>query len=466
MKTTSIEHDDMAAVYAGVAALLALFAYFGWQTAHAEIAYGALKWAWYQLGVVDIGVGPTAVTRWREEIADLAVVPGSVSPETLLRCLNNIGWAFVWIPGLLTMRGVRRAMKHPANRTRRPITASTLPKIMASHSPAVIPTLYYENLLNSDLAEHRSSLNPEDWVARHGLLVNGALDRTTCHSLLVADLGRPVGTLADLAPQEKALFAVFGSRLLADGHDHDEAQRLLDALNRSCHTGTWQGKRGYPDLTLTDAAFAATRPRPAPLHGWPGIPTRARSCTQCTRTRWHSVKLPSSHFRWLKGMDRALWYALNTTGRKAPVHRVGGRIHANPLGNVCRRSRLPPHRSLSRRRSGRRRGLPGQDRLVGLPRTQENKMKHKDMIRLFGHAMLVEYGATGQTGSISVLRLDREVRFAIEGDAIPRQLRERSIPGSGGTICQPGTCEECLPAPAVGDQALRLLAPCTQRRRA
>ncbi|UUZ54083.1 hypothetical protein LP419_37555 [Massilia sp. H-1] len=89
MKTTSIEHDDMAAVYAGVAALLALFAYFGWQTAHAEIAYGALKWAWYQLGVVDIGVGPTAVTRWREEIADLAVVPGSVSPETLLRCLNN-----------------------------------------------------------------------------------------------------------------------------------------------------------------------------------------------------------------------------------------------------------------------------------------------------------------------------------------------------------------------------------------
>ena len=29
-------------------------------------------------------------------------------------------------------------------------------------------------------------------------------------------------------------------------------------------------------------------------------------------------KLPSSHFRWLKGMDRQLWYALNTTGRKGP----------------------------------------------------------------------------------------------------------------------------------------------------
>ena len=29
-------------------------------------------------------------------------------------------------------------------------------------------------------------------------------------------------------------------------------------------------------------------------------------------------RLPSSHFRWLKGIDRKLWYALNTTGRKAP----------------------------------------------------------------------------------------------------------------------------------------------------
>ena len=31
-----------------------------------------------------------------------------------------------------------------------------------------------------------------------------------------------------------------------------------------------------------------------------------------------SGKLPSSHFRWLKGIDRRLWYALNTTGRKSP----------------------------------------------------------------------------------------------------------------------------------------------------
>lgn len=318
MKTTGIEHDDMTAVYAGVAALLALFAYFGWQAAHAEIAYGALKWAWYQLKIIDIGIAPTAVARWRDEIAGFAVVPGSVSPETLLRCLNNAGRAFVWIPVLLTMRGIRTEMKHPANRTRRPITASTLPKIMASHSPAVIPTLYYENLLNSDSEEHRSSLNPEDWVAHHGLLVNGALDRTTCYSLLVSDLGKSVATLADLAPQERALFAVFGSRLLADGHDHDEAPRLLDALNRSCHTGTWQGKRGYPDLSLTDAAFARYAAAPGAAawlakHPYP-------------RTLLHAMhkdalafgRLPSSHFRWLKGMDRALWYALNTTGRKAP----------------------------------------------------------------------------------------------------------------------------------------------------
>lgn len=45
-------------------------------------------------------------------------------------------------------------------------------------------------------------------------------------------------------------------------------------------------------------------------------------------------------------------------------------------------------------------------------------MKNKDTIKLFGHSMMVEYGATGETGSISVLRLDRDVRFSIQENQI------------------------------------------------
>lgn len=45
-------------------------------------------------------------------------------------------------------------------------------------------------------------------------------------------------------------------------------------------------------------------------------------------------------------------------------------------------------------------------------------MKNRDVIRLFEHSILIEYGATGETGSISALRLDEGVRFANNGDTI------------------------------------------------
>lgn len=45
-------------------------------------------------------------------------------------------------------------------------------------------------------------------------------------------------------------------------------------------------------------------------------------------------------------------------------------------------------------------------------------MKNRDTIQLFGHALLVEFAATGQTGSISLLHLDRDVRFALDCDTI------------------------------------------------
>ena len=45
-------------------------------------------------------------------------------------------------------------------------------------------------------------------------------------------------------------------------------------------------------------------------------------------------------------------------------------------------------------------------------------MRSKDIVRLFEHSVLIEYGVTGETGSISTLRLDEGVRFANVGDTI------------------------------------------------
>ena len=318
MNTSDVKRDDMGLLYLGMAALAIGGLWLLWSEYHADISYYGLKWAWYQLGLMDGPLMPKAILIGKQQALALAAAPATVSFEQLLALLNLPAYAFVGIPVFLLVRAFRIAQRHPANRTRRQITVNTLPWIMSVHAPAVIPSLYYGDLLNTDPPEHRSSRNPEEWVAEHSLLVNGVFDRDGCRGLLQQDLGNTVSSLEAMAPHEKCLFAVFGSRLLADERDIEKSQQLLDALNKSCHQGTWQGQRGYPDLALTDAAFSAyaqhaDAPRWLARHPYP-------------RTLLHSMhkaalatgKLPSAHFRWLKGIDRQLWYALNTTGRKGP----------------------------------------------------------------------------------------------------------------------------------------------------
>ncbi|GGM25547.1 hypothetical protein ACFQDN_21970 [Pseudomonas asuensis] len=193
---------------------------------------------------------------------------------------------------------------------------------MAKHSPAIIPSLYYGDpdtlLLNVDPPEHRSSKNPEEWVAENGLIVNGRLDKTRCRDLLKAELGKRITSLADLKPHEKALFAIMATRVLSDGKDLKKAQELLDGLNYSCHTHSWEGKPGYPNLAITDRTFEVYAKHPDVaiwIKKHPYVRTLLHSMHKKAQ---RTGKLPSSHFRWLKGMDRGLWYALNTTGRKAP----------------------------------------------------------------------------------------------------------------------------------------------------
>ncbi|UST77185.1 secretion/conjugation apparatus DotM-related subunit [Pseudomonas siliginis] len=289
-----------------------------WYVDRENLVYQGLKWAWLQLGVFDWPFMPETIGRWRQEAAFWASRPQQVSFEYLLSVLNKAGYFFVWIPLLMTLRGIKIATKHPANKTRRKVTVETLPWIMSNHSPGVIPTLYYGDLLNTDPEEHRSSMNPEVWVEKHGLLVNGTLARDDIRRMLIEHLGDPIDSLDQLKPHEKALFAVFGARLLSNGKDLDKAQDLLDALNRSCHTHTFNGKKGYPDLSLADKAFKkyAAHPEAADWlkkHPYPRTLLHVMH-QQATLTG----KLPSSHFIWLKGMDRGLWYPLNTTGRKGP----------------------------------------------------------------------------------------------------------------------------------------------------
>lgn len=446
MSSPYVKRDDMGFVYLGLTALGIGMCVWFWYVSHADIVYYGLKFAWHQLSLLDYPFMPDVIRDWKVELAKLAAKPGAVSFDDFLAAMNKVGYLFIWIPILLTIRGIRIASKHKANLTRRKMTIQTLPWVMSQHSPAIIPTLYYGDknslLLNVDPEEHRSAINPEEWVLQNGLFVNGALNRDKCRELFIAHLGTPFASLGEQAaeeqpeaeqtteepvqpapepapslsvwqrmreqassatarmleaakqwrpraaakaevaepvqtqpeakpaqpeaaqqeaqakaeksgeakpeqaqdkpdseakpeqvqdkpdpkillkmqPQEKAMFAIFGTRLFARDTDTEKvtAQDLLDALNRSCHQNTWNGRKGYPDLSITDKAFAQYVTHPD-VPGWLQKHAYPRTLLHAMhKEALHTGKLPSSHFRWLKGMDRGLWYALNTTGRKTP----------------------------------------------------------------------------------------------------------------------------------------------------
>ncbi|MBY0240681.1 MAG: conjugal transfer protein TrbA [Burkholderiaceae bacterium] len=310
--------DDMDLVHLGLLVLCLLGLMVAWHFYHADIAYWTLRWAWHQLQWVEQVFAGDMLQATKQSVLAAARAPDGLTFHQTLALLNETGRYFVALPLLVTFYGLWSAQRHPANRTRRHITAATLPRIMSSHSPAVTPVLYYGDLLNTDPVEQRRALNPEEWVERHGLVVNQQLRREACKALLLMDLGNTISAPDQLSPVERALFAVFGARLLSDGKDIPQAQVLLDALNRSCHHGNWNGQPGYPDLTVCDAAFAKYAAHPASADWIARHPYPRTLLHAMHKEALSTGKLPSAHFRWLKGMDRPLWYALNTTGRKAP----------------------------------------------------------------------------------------------------------------------------------------------------
>ena len=117
-------------------------------------------------------------------------------------------------------------------------------------------------------------------------------------------------------------------------------------MNKSCHTHTFNGKRGYPDLSLCEKIFEKFAAHPevqmlAEQHPYERTFMSAlhkRACysgnleviTSATLASVGSGDFASVNFRWLKGMDRTLWYTLNCTGRQSPFVENAG-VYAQTL---------------------------------------------------------------------------------------------------------------------------------------
>lgn len=249
----------------------------------------------------------------------------------------------------LAVTGIIAVRNSQAARTRRPLNVRTLPRIMGGISPGIIPALQYGDpktqLLNADPPEHRWAMWPEEFAVKHRLVINHRLDRDRATRVFIAQLGRafrenvpeppappPVQNrwlnhlrqrqhrqkistplhpyFRQFSPHEQALFAVFGLQHFLD--KRQDAERLLDTLNRS----TLNRKQpGYPLLHLAERDFYRVARTPEAVT-W--VTQYSRPRTALSALHDNDLHLPGARFRWLKGLDRPLWYALSSTGRPVP----------------------------------------------------------------------------------------------------------------------------------------------------
>lgn len=337
--------EELGVQLAMAAGAIALLGWGTWEFFHADLVYWSLRLNWSLVGALTWGPFAGWATAMRHAMANMAASAPHAEAGDYWDLLNASSRIYIPLVVLVAAALAWKIWKHPSNHAHRAITPERLRWIMSVHAPAIIPVLYYGDLLTSNPDEHRTLATPKEWALERRLVVNNRLDRSKARAALIEQLGRRIHSPQDLEPHERALFAAFGARLFADGKDHAQTQTLLDALNRSCHQGTYNGKRGYPVLSVTDEAFEKYAGHPD-VSEW--IAAHPYSRTLLHAMHLAAIKLgkaPSSHFRWLKGMDRTLWAALNSSGRKTPWAEAGAVFAQtqweNYLQGLCHRLTEP-----------------------------------------------------------------------------------------------------------------------------
>lgn len=216
----------------------------------------------------------------------------------------------------VTVYGLVATRNHPLSITRRKIDIHTLPKIMSTFSPAIIPALQYGDpktqLLNVDPPEHRSAMTPDEFAISHKLVIGQRLDHERARQAFDAQLGTPLLSESSFSAHERALVAIIGLQVFCD--DRSAALELRDALNRSCGKRQREhgNKRGYPQLSLAEKAFRQVMATPQ-AKAW--VRRHSTTRTALSALQAQDLRLPAGLFRWLKGLDRTLWYVLSSSDR-------------------------------------------------------------------------------------------------------------------------------------------------------
>lgn len=269
-------------------------------------------------------------------LADVANHAKQVGWQEWLDVMNaTSGILLVFLLPLVILSGLALA-GHPILpfRSKRLVNIRSLPALVSKFAPSVIPVVAAsgpDGLMNDTSASNAWALKPETFAMNHNLVKHKVLDRDAARRVFEAQIGRPHNGFLDWSPYEQALLGVFGLQVFLD--DRKAATQLLDDLNRSCLvTGLRKRKNESmaPLYRLADQAFErVTQARG--VDEWLQSHGSVRSALVGLYGR--DLRLPPARFRWLKGVDRTLWYALHSADT-AKVFVEGAGVQAQARAEV------------------------------------------------------------------------------------------------------------------------------------
>ncbi|WP_122290143.1 secretion/conjugation apparatus DotM-related subunit [Pseudomonas savastanoi] len=225
-------------------------------------------------------------------------------------------------------------------RSKRLVNIHTLPGLVSRFAPSVIPVLAAsgpDGLMNDTSPSNAWALKPEEFAERYNLVQRKVLDREAARAVFEEQVGDVHDGLLDLTPYERALLAVFGLQVFLN--DRKAATRLLDDLNRSCMIKGLLRRKTFsltPLYGLADAGFDRVAKAPG-VSEW--LQSHRSMRTALVALYGRDLRLAPARFRWLKGVNRTLWYALHSADTaKVFVEGAGvqaqarAEVHASKLG--------------------------------------------------------------------------------------------------------------------------------------
>ncbi|MBD8577596.1 conjugal transfer protein [Pseudomonas syringae] len=271
-----------------------------------------LYWLWI---MVDFGPLHAWVAGKANLLVNLSQTAETATFDDWLGVMNQTSSILFLFLGPIVLMSAISLAQHPMLpfRSKRLVNAKTLPKLVSSFAPSVIPIVaaYGPNGLKDDTSAINAwAAKPEEFAEQHGLITRKVLNRQAAQSAFKAQLGPAHDKQSGWLPHERALLAVFGLQVFLN--DRKAATKLLDDLNRSCAVKGLL-RRSNPNFlplySLADKGFSQV----TASAGFNDLLTRHRTKrTVLAGLYGQDLRLPSARFRWLKGVDRTLWYALHS----------------------------------------------------------------------------------------------------------------------------------------------------------